>query len=478
MKALFISLTMVVSMFISTLQADYEVTSFTVCDAIGNQETPDIDGDWIVWQDERDGSQYPHIYGYTMAEPNEVPICTDADAVKKFPAVSGNTVVWEDRRTAQTVSQRDIFAFDLVSRSPLLLTNMPFEDGIYQEEPYISGDWIIYKHKPGSYYNVYAYNKAANTVEAVSAVSTNQYYPAIDGSIVAWMETSPVIEIYYRDINTSDSARTVNLSTSSYAQWHPAISNGVIVWTEDRGGLTGWDIYGFDTNNIAAGTFVICEDSGNQTRPDISGNIVVWEDAGEIYAIDLSEIEPIPFPVSDGSGDNQLPAVSGDVIVWQWGVDGSYDICGARLTKVIPSSLTVTSPVADQMVPAKSQIDIEWQLTGSTEPNFVNIEFSSNSGLNWQPVDLGISFSDLQYTWTPVPDVNEIGSCQIRVSDTSGEVDSGKSGIFSIFQCDADLTADLTGDCFVDFADIAELARQWLICGNPHDESWCLSNKP
>jgi beta propeller repeat protein len=280
-----------------------------------------------------------------------------------------------------------------------------------------------------------------------------------------------VIEVYYRDIDTSDPAVTVNtVVPASYSQWYPAVSDGVIVWSEERGGATGWDIYGFDTANAAAGPFVICDEPGDQEQPDISGDIVVWQEYGDIWAVDLTEIDD-PFQIS--TGGSQLPAVSGNVVVWQWGTDGSFDIRGATLTKVVPSSLIVTAPTAGDMYLANTQIEVQWQLTGSTQPDFVKVEFSSDSGLTWQEVVPGVSFADLQYIWTSIPDVNEINTCQIQVSDTTGEVDSGQSGIFSIFQCDAALTADLTGDCFVDIADIAELSRQWLTCGNPYDEDWC-----
>ena len=90
MRALLTSLTMVVFMFISTSQADYSINRFVVSQAGGDQTQSDIDGDWIVWVDERAGSSSPHIYGYTLAEPNEVAICTDTSTssfLKKHPAV-------------------------------------------------------------------------------------------------------------------------------------------------------------------------------------------------------------------------------------------------------------------------------------------------------------------------------------------------------------------------------------------------------
>ncbi|RKY06463.1 MAG: hypothetical protein DRP56_07360, partial [Planctomycetota bacterium] len=71
-------------------------------------------------------------------------------------------------------------------------------------------------------------------------------------------------------------------------------------------------------------------------------------------------------------------------------------------------------------------------------------------------------------------DVNSV-ECFIQIIDAaaSGTWDMSDNP-FTVFQCEESLTADLTGDCFVDIDDFAEFAYQWLDCGNPHDETWCI----
>jgi hypothetical protein len=51
--------------------------------------------------------------------------------------------------------------------------------------------------------------------------------------------------------------------------------------------------------------------------------------------------------------------------------------------------------------------------------------------------------------------------------DDDKGTDSGSAYIF--FPCAIWPTADLTGDCRVDFEDFAVLANQWLQCGDPFD---------
>ena len=83
--------------------------------------------------------------------------------------------------------------------------------------------------------------------------------------------------------------------------------------------------------------------------------------------------------------------------------------------------------------------------------------------------------AELAYQWNPVADVDST-ECMIRVSDFDhNEVNDELDGTFTIFQCDRALTADVTGDCFVGLDDFAEMAAQWLTCGNPYDADWCLN---
>ncbi|RKY13893.1 MAG: hypothetical protein DRP52_01600, partial [Planctomycetota bacterium] len=239
-KVTLFTLMMVILMFTSITQAAYTVDRFVVCNATGDQEAPDIDGAWIVWQDKRTGS-YPHIYGYSLADSEEVEICTDSGITKIGPVVSGNKVVWRDDRN----SQRDIYSFDLPSRTLLTEPNMPVNDSVDQQFPDISGNLTVYRYDDSyddTYDNIYVYDSDPNTNQPVSAASTHQYEPAIDGAIVAWVEVAGVPQVYYRNVETWTAVQTVG--SGVYSQRYPAVSNGVIVWEEDRGDPTDKDIYG------------------------------------------------------------------------------------------------------------------------------------------------------------------------------------------------------------------------------------------
>jgi hypothetical protein len=92
-------------------------------------------------------------------------------------------------------------------------------------------------------------------------------------------------------------------------------------------------------------------------------------------------------------------------------------------------------------------------------------------------LELGVPDSVPRFSENAVFDTASGGcskQCLIKISDKDGAIASDTSNhVFTIFECDASLTADLSGDCKVDFTDFALFSDQWLACGNPHDPNWC-----
>jgi len=98
--------------------------------------------------------------------------------------------------------------------------------------------------------------------------------------------------------------------TISDSTW-PDVSGNLIVWQESG------DIYGYD---LAAGTEIaVCTDSNNQSSPKISGNIVAWDDMrsgtnSDVYGYDLDTDEE--FPVSTESINEELLGVDGNIVAF------------------------------------------------------------------------------------------------------------------------------------------------------------------
>jgi beta propeller repeat protein len=203
---------------------------------------------------------------------------------------------------------------------------------------------------------------------------------------------------------------------------------------------------------------------------------VVWEDrrsgAGDIYGYRISS--QTVFPVCTNNHDQKNPAIDGNFVVWEDYRNGASnaDIYGAFIPEpVAPSTITILAPNGGEMLLAGSEYTISWESSG-LDGDTVKIEYSTDNGVNYILLDTDLPDSS-SYLWQPLPVVDS-NLCLIRISDTNGVIASDVSdGSFTIFQCDPLLTADLSGDCKVDFADFALFSDQWLVCGNLHDPNWC-----
>ncbi len=100
----------------------------------------DIDGDVIVWEDQRNGVLEADIYGYDLASGTEFLIC-GADGAQRMPVISGNLVAWMDKRSGSW----DIYAYDIATGTEMLVSAGPFTDG----EPAISGGIVVWEQWAG-----------------------------------------------------------------------------------------------------------------------------------------------------------------------------------------------------------------------------------------------------------------------------------------------------------------------------------------
>ena len=104
--------------------------------------------------------------------------------------------------------------------------------------------------------------------------------------------------------------------------------------------------------------------------------------------------------------------------------DFSWD---AFISKLIYTSITVTSPNGGESWMATTSHDITWTSTGTIAN--VNIDYSTNSGGNWTSVAAGTA-NDGSYTWT-VPNTPST-TCLVRVSDADGDPSDKSDAVFSI----------------------------------------------
>ena len=107
---------------------------------------PDISGDRIVWEEERNGKWDVYVYDLTTQTATQI---TDDPARQGYPAISGDRIVWGEERNGNN----DIYVYNMITQTETRITI----DASGQHEPAISGDrivWMDYRDAPAP--NIYS----------------------------------------------------------------------------------------------------------------------------------------------------------------------------------------------------------------------------------------------------------------------------------------------------------------------------------
>ena len=296
------------------------------------QERPDIDGNMIVWEDDRNGNK--DIYFGKVDEFRELSAYTGKQittnpASQEKPSISGDYIVWQDYRNGNW----DIYLYKRSTGKETQLTADPGK----QWMPIVRGNYAAWYaiNDSSSRTNVVLYDIAAGKVKKVidcNALTTipggqTEFKPALSEKYVAWVEGDDwKVQVHYYDIAAEKIVGPVSTSTAATQAW-PSLHGSLIVWEDYRHGNA--DIYMTDLANPSEEEQRITSNTLDQVSPAISGSIIAWEDLrkgpdgkGErgIFLYDLNSREEKSVRLPDEIyGVHLYPAVSGNTIVWQSG---------------------------------------------------------------------------------------------------------------------------------------------------------------
>ena len=297
-----------------------------------DQMRPSIWGTWVAWEDYFFGD--PDVWVSDISDPANVVHyeITPFEHDQAFPRVHGNTVVWQDEFVDPDtqLADWDIYAADITDPSvPLLYPVAAFEAD--QEQPDVYRSRVVwqdtYFQETDDIESADVWRRNAPDYFSVSYIQVAQTQPSTAGNYVIWQEDdgNGTVDLYGADVSDPDNPTEFLITQADGAQLNARLSGHLVVWQDNRDGA--WNIYGF--NMVTRQEFQITNDIYNQTRPDIDGLLVVFEDdfneAGAIYGARLSgpEVVGCPTPVAgDLTGDCRVTMEDLLVVAANWLADG------------------------------------------------------------------------------------------------------------------------------------------------------------
>ncbi|WP_010662674.1 choice-of-anchor U domain-containing protein [Marinilabilia salmonicolor] len=328
-----------------------------ITDDANIQTLPAIDGNYIVWEDYRNGPN-GDIYLYNRSDGTEIALTSDIAVSSTNPAISGNRVVWSEKgeiyiydintpqidphpllvwagtekslaihgdvlvgsHTAWTEPRTwNVFMYDFTTGQLTLLTD---DDNGDQENPDVYGDYVVWQDQRSGDWDIYMYHIPTGTETQLTDDPADQTEPAVYGKRVVWQDTrNGDYDIYMHHMTFGLGTVFENFDWAlwnlgqynSDDQMHPDIYGDHVVWQDDRNG--DWDLYLFTFINDIAGNFTRMFDvEHDQTYPGIYDKFVAFKDSrdydggADIWqwemppGCDLSlVVEDEPDPVATGN---------------------------------------------------------------------------------------------------------------------------------------------------------------------------------
>ncbi len=282
-----------------------------ICQASGDQTSPAVSGEWVVWMDNR--TQNPDIYLYNLVENVEWPLAAGRD-FDMYPDIRNDVVVWmylEEEFGSWAIRALDI---PTVNRTQL-------QRGIsVPTRPSISEEMLAWGDLPIASFGWRVQKKPLYTTETMEAIPPRGGEPDAGGSLVVYQDNQKGDWDVYMWSGTT--------RTPVYAgpgdQIYPTTDGSLVVWQDDRNG--NWDLYSYDlaTGKVEQLTF----DPSNQTRPHLQDGVLVWQDDRDgdwdIRALDLATGREME--IFTGPGNQTDPRTGSDKIVWVDDRKGDKDI--------------------------------------------------------------------------------------------------------------------------------------------------------
>ncbi|MBI4354675.1 MAG: S8 family serine peptidase [Candidatus Omnitrophica bacterium] len=312
------------------------------------QNSPRIDGDYLIWTDARHGGWDIYFYDLKQPERGEQRLTAQSQPYVLYPAVSQGRVAWAGFRN----NQWSLYLYDL---------NRPDrgEQGLTLISPAkpvaMDGDFIVWME--GSAISFYDLSHPERGVQQpIKNLSVPiGFFPghlAISGHLLVWLANDQ--HLYVGDLDNPSATPRRITTVSGVPAGGLGFEDGRIVWSSQG------DIHLYDLNQPERGEQPITEHPSKQTHPVLSGNLIVWADERnetlvdsgktaqnvDLYFYNLSRPELGVRQLTSDTANQTNPAISGNRVVCVDTRNGNEDI----YLYEFPNRPPVLQPIAPQSV--------------------------------------------------------------------------------------------------------------------------------
>ncbi len=302
----------------------------------GESINPELSGDYVVWEDYRNGNA--DIYAYRISTGEEFRVTTDEND-QQNPVIDGDYIAWEDYRNGNT----DIYAYQISTGEEFAVSTDEYD----QSGPKIDGDYVVYKTFEGL--NAYRFSTGDTITVATDSGAWQVYYYNIDNDYIVYTRYIPPTS-YKDSIPSYVSAYQISTDTEFRVSdendraFEPNISGDYIVWKDSSVTYSAINAYRISTDE----EFVATNYSSYKSNLQIAGDYIVWMDKRndnyDIYAYRISKSKE--FAVTTDNSDQNSPRIDGNYIVWIDERNGNDDIYAYQISK--GEEFAVTTAPFDQ----------------------------------------------------------------------------------------------------------------------------------
>jgi beta propeller repeat protein len=272
-----------------------------------------ISGSLVIWTDQRNGNDDIYYCFVTDCAATERQL-TSATNAQRLNDVSGTLIAYTDVNGAT----RQVIVTDIAT-SVTSTTS-----GGADQNPRLDGQTVVFERGPASAVDVHALDVSTGVETAVAATAALELNPAVGGTRVVYERhatgASPGDIVLY-DLATNQSAI---LDDETGDARRPDIDGDIVVW-DVHSGTGDVDVV---IHDLATGATTRLIHPGNQRSPHISGGVVAFDDDSTGNPnIGLYHIPTATWQLATTSAHSEfLSNISGNRVVFTSNQSGNLDI--------------------------------------------------------------------------------------------------------------------------------------------------------